>query len=371
LRLHQYGAIAAAATVGVLGLAACGTNNNTSGTSGGGGSVKNTAANVSCAKGSVTAAGSTAQQNAMDSWVKAYQERCSGATINYQGVGSGAGIEQFTQGTVDFAGSDSALKPSEHTQADKRCKTGKAVDLPMVTGPIAVVYNLAGVDGLRLTPTTLAKIFAGKITKWNDAQIKVENPGVNLPSTAIQAFHRSDSSGTTDNFTKYLSAAAPGAWSFGHDKVWKTGNGQGAKGSDGVAAAVKSTPGAIAYDELSYANLDGLQTAKVRNGSGKYVSLTPAAAAKAVDGAKVVGTGDDLTLQIDYNTKVSGAWPIVLVTYEIVCEHGSPHAGLIKSLLTYTSSADGQRAIANPKLGYAPLPSGIAAKVRDVVSRIS
>ena len=146
----------------------------------------------------------------MDEWIKAYQQKCSGATINYEGTGSGAGIQAFIAGTADFAGSDSALKDgAEQPQADARCAGGTAIHLPMVIGPIAVVYNVEGVDGLQLKPATLAKIFAGKITKWDDAAIKADNPSAKLPSTTIQPVHRSDESGTTDNFTKYLSKAAP------------------------------------------------------------------------------------------------------------------------------------------------------------------
>ena len=152
-----------------------------------------------------------------------------------------------------FAGSDSALKPEEKTAADARCKTGEAVDLPMVVGPIAVGYNLEGVDDLQLSPTTIAEIFAGKITTWDDAAIKADNPDATLPSTAIQTYHRNDDSGTTDNFTKYLTATAPDVWTFEGGKKWTAPGGNGVKGSDGVATAVSQTDGAIGYMELSFA----------------------------------------------------------------------------------------------------------------------
>src|SRR5690349_13601538 len=150
----------------------------------------------------------------MAEWIKAYQQKCAGTTINYESSGSGAGIQAFIAGTADFAGSDSALKPEEQPQADAKCPGGQALNLPMVIGPIAVVYNLDGVENLQFSPATLAKIFAGKVTKWDDPAIKAENADAKLPSTAIQAVHRSDESGTTDNFTKYLSKTAEADWTF-------------------------------------------------------------------------------------------------------------------------------------------------------------
>jgi phosphate transport system substrate-binding protein len=145
----------------------------------------------------------------MDEWIKLYQQKCSGAQINYQGTGSGAGVQAFIGNTADFAGSDSVLKDGdEQTKANARCTGGQSIHLPMVVGPIAVAYNIDGVKSLQLKPATLAKIFSGAITSWDDATIKADNPGVTLPSTKIVTVHRSDSSGTTDNFTAYLTAAA-------------------------------------------------------------------------------------------------------------------------------------------------------------------
>jgi phosphate transport system substrate-binding protein len=325
----------------------------------------------SCATGSLTAQGSTAQKNAMDQWIKAYQQQCSGTTINYQGTGSGAGIQAFIGGTADFAGSDSALKDGDETsKAAARCKSGPALNLPMVVGPIAVSYNLNDVTDLQLKPATLAKIFAGSITKWDAAEIKADNPNATLPSTAILGVHRSDSSGTTDNFTGYLTAAAKDAWTFGKDKVWKAPGGQAEKGSDGVAAAIKRAPGAIGYVELSFAKVNNLSVAKIFNGAGEYAALTAAAAGKTLEGAKVAGIDDDLKLQIDYNTSQAGAYPIVLVTYEIVCGKGnSPDKlALLKGFLGYAANS-GQAQLEN--LGYAPLPETLRGKVDNAVKGLS
>jgi phosphate ABC transporter phosphate-binding protein len=361
-RLAALGGVALA---GALALTACGTDNNGPKGSGGGG----TAASGDCVKSTVNAAGSTAQANAISEWTKGYQQNCAGANLNYNANGSGAGIQAFTQGQVAFAGSDSALKPEEHGPADARCKSGKALDLPMVVGPIAVIYNLKGVDGLQLSPTTLASIFAGKIKTWDDAAIKKDNPQAKLPSTPIKTAHRADDSGTTDNFTKFLTATAPSVWKFPGGKKWTAPGGQGAKGSDGVSTVVKQTDGAIGYAELSYATNGNIPTAKIGNGSGQFVAASTDTASQGVGGAQIVGTGNDLSLKIDYATKQG--YPIVLVTYEIACEKGLPdqQAKFVKSYLTYTSSQQGQSVLSG--LGYAPLPDSILTKVQTVVKGLS
>ncbi|QYC44780.1 Phosphate-binding protein PstS 3 precursor [Nonomuraea coxensis DSM 45129] len=367
------GRLAAVAVVGALSLAACGTDNNASaGNAGTTAASAPAAGNDNALSGTINAAGSSAQANAIDEWKKNFQATNSGVSINYQPSGSGAGVQAFIQGTVSFAGSDSALndEKGEPAQADARCKTGKAINLPMVTGPVAVVYNLPGVDGLQLSPKTIGGIFNSQITKWDDPAIKAENPDAKLPSTPIQAFHRSDESGTSDNFTKFLKATAE--WPYDPAKAWPAeAKGQGAKGSDGIASSVKDTEGAISYVEMSYADNSQLQKAKVANGSGEFVELTPESAAKTVETAEIKGTGNDLKLSIDYGTKTAGAYPIVLVTYEITCEKGLPaeEAKLVKEFLTYTASDEGQAALKD--LGYAPLAGGLLTKVRTAIEAIS
>jgi phosphate transport system substrate-binding protein len=364
VKLQRSGYVAGIALTATLALVACGSDNTTPA----GGSDASAAAG-NCVSGSLTAQGSTAQKNAMDEWIKNYNAQCSGAKIDYQGTGSGAGIQAFISGTADFAGSDSALKPEEQPQADAKCAGGQALNLPMVIGPIAVVYNLDGVDSLQLDAPTLAKIFAGKITKWNDPAIAGQNSGAKLPTTAIQTVHRSDESGTTDNFTKYLSKTAKADWTFSNAKAWKAPGGTGAKGSDGVASAVKSSAGSLAYVELSFAENSSLKKAKIKNGAGEYAELTGDSAGKTIAGAKVTGTGNDLKMTIDYATSTPGAYPIVLVTYEIACSKGSPKAAAIKGFLNYTSSTGGQSALSD--LGYAPLPDAVRTKVATSVAAIA
>ena len=368
--------VAAGLVASALALAACSSSNNGgSGSSnatdaGGSSSNSSSASAMACGSGSLKGEGSTAQKNAIEQWISDYQSKCNGATVNYNATGSGAGIKQFTGKQVDFAGSDSALNPKKGEVAAANTACGStAYDLPMVTGPIAVAYNLKGVGNLTLTPDVLAKIFLGKITTWNDPAIKAANSSANLPSTKISVFFRSDSSGTTENFEKYLAAAAPSTFTDAPGKTWSGKVGSGKKGSDGVQQGVSNVQGGIGYMEWSFAQNGNLGVAQIDNGGGP-VALSADSASKAVESAKVTGTGGDLTLKLDYATKTPGAYPIVLVTYEIVCsKYSDPSkAAALKPFLTYISG-DGQTGLKD--LGYAPLPSSIADQVKASIAQIS
>jgi phosphate transport system substrate-binding protein len=375
--------VGAVAVTGALVLTACGSDDNSgsdnSSTPSSGSSASSSSAGgsnasgISCEKGQLLSSGSTAQQNAIEAWVKAYQQACSGATINYKPSSSGEGIVDFTQGTDAFAGSDSPLKPEEVAKSKSVCSGGQGINIPMVGGPIAIGYNLPGVSSLALDATTLAKIFNSDITKWNDPAIAKLNPGVNLPSTKIQTVHRQDESGTTDNLTKYLKGAAPAAWPYEHAKAWKGKGGQAAAKSSGVAGLVKQTAGSIGYYELSYATARSIPTVKIATGAPSPVEATSANASAGIASAKVKGTGSDLALDLSgaYTTKAAGAYPIVLVTYEIVCDKGNK-AGtlpLTKSFLNYIASEQGQGQLAAEN--YAPLPAEIATKVRSTIASLA
>ncbi|KOG09750.1 phosphate ABC transporter substrate-binding protein PstS [Streptomyces wedmorensis] len=368
-------AIGALVVSGALVLSACGSDNNTeTPTKDGSSKAATTASNIACdgAKGQLLAAGSSAQKNAMDLWVKNFQAACSGVEVNYQAIGSGGGITKFNQGQVAFAGSDSALKDEEVAESQKICKGGKGINLPMVGGPIAIGYKLDGVDNLVLDAPTLAKIFDTKITKWNDPAIAKLNPGAKLPDTTIQAFHRSDESGTTQNLGKYLSATAKADWKYDpKTKSWPAPGGQAANGSSGVATAVKDAEGSIGYFELSYATANKISTVSLNTGAAAPVAATTDNASKAIAAAKVKGTGNDLALSLDYTTKAEGAYPLTLVTYEIACDKGNKPETLatLKAFLTYTSGEEGQKVLS--EAGYAPLPAEIAAKVRAIVPTLS
>ncbi|MFJ5104460.1 phosphate ABC transporter substrate-binding protein PstS [Streptomyces sp. NPDC088554] len=366
-------ALGALAVSGALVLTACGSDNN-SDTSGGSATKATAGSSAVCegAKGQLLASGSSAQKNAMDLWVKNYMATCSGVEVNYKSSSSGEGIVAFNQGTVGFAGSDSALKPEEVADSKKICTGGgQGINLPMVGGPIAIGYHLEGVDSLVLDAPTLAKIFNNEIKNWNDAAIKKLNPDAKLPNKPIQAFHRSEDSGTTQNLGKYLSATAPSVWKYEPEKKWPAPGGQAASGSAGVATQVKQVDGAIGYFELSYAVSQKISTVKIDTGAGTPVEATSENASTAIAAAKIKGTGKDLALGLDYTTKAAGAYPIVLVTYEIACDKGNKPDTLatVKSFLAYTSSADGQKVLADA--GYAPIPAEINAKVRETVASLS
>ena len=364
--------LGALAVSGALALTACGSDDTGSKSGGGNSTATAAAGSIKCddAKGQLLADGSSAQKNAIDAWVKNFTQACSGVQVNYKGSGSGAGVTAFTQGQVAFAGSDSALKPEEVTASKSVCSGGQGIDLPMVAGPIAVAYNVSGVDDLVLDASTIAKIFDGKITNWNDAAIAKLNPGAKLPDLKIQPYHRSDESGTTDNFTKYLIAAAPNDWKYSGGKAWQAKGGQSASGSSGVAQGVKQTNGAIGYMELSYAK-DGLNPVAIDTGASAPVKASSDGATKAVAAAQVVGTGSDLSLKLDYTTKADGAYPITLVTYEIVCDKGNKSNTLpaTKAFLRYIASTDGQGILSG--IDYAPIPDAIISKVRTTSEGLS
>lgn len=367
LRALSLGAVAVS---GALALTACGSDDTGKKTTDGS-SSSTSAGSIKCddAKGQLLADGSSAQKNAIDAWVKNFSQAC-GVQINYKGGGSGAGVTAFTQGQVAFAGSDSALKPEEVTASKKVCSGGQGIDLPMVGGPIAVGFNVPGVDNLVLDAPTLAKIFDSKITNWNDPAIKKLNPSAKLPDLKIQPFHRSDESGTTDNFTKYLIATTPDNWKYSGGKAWQAKGGQSAPQSAGVAQQVKQTAGAIGYFELSYVS-DGIKPVSIDTGASKPVAPSTESATADIAAAKVVGTGKDLSLQLDYKTKAEGAYPITLVTYEIVCDKGNKADSLpaTKAFLRYIASEDGQKILSG--IDYAPVPDEIIAKVRTTIEGLN
>lgn len=370
MKLKRHGAAFGLLAAAALVLTACGSNPGAAGSGSGGGS-----STAQCGgKQTLKSSGSSAQANAMSRFQVKYQSDCGGATLNYTSNGSGAGIREFTGDQTDFAGSDSPLSPEkgEVAAAKKRCGS-PAWDLPMVFGPIAVTYNLSGVGSLALDGPTLAKIFSGKITKWNDAAIAALNKGVKLPNQKITVIFRSDESGTTDNFQKYLTTASKGAWTKGAGKTFNGGVGEGAKGNEGTSQALSSTPGAITYNEWSYAQLRKLTIAKIINGGGGApVELTGDSAATAVQSAKVAGKGNDLVLDLNsiYGTSAKGAYPIILATYEVVCSKYSD-ADTAKAVKAFLSSAatSGQDGLA--AAGYVPLPDQFKNKLLTAVKAIS
>ena len=363
-------ATASLSAIAGMALSACGSDNNT-GATGTSAAGSKAAGSAECGgKSTLTAEGSTAQQNAIAVFNQAWGQACPGKNLSYNPTGSGAGVTQFIAKNVDFAGSDSALKDDQVQQAADRCGGNPAWNLPLVFGPVALGYNLPGVDKLVLNGDLLAKIFTGAITTWNDPAIAALNSGASLPDTKITPIYRSDSSGTTDNFQKYLGVAAPQTWTKGAGKEFQGGAGEGAQKSAGVVQAVQATPGAIGYVEKGFADQAKLSVTQIDNGSGA-VELTDDSAKKSIEGAKISGTGNDLVLDLNsiYGTTEPGAYPLVLATYNIVCSKGydADTSAAVRSFLTVAAN-QGQANLA--AAGYVPLPDQFKERLTTAVNAI-
>jgi len=330
------------------------------------------AGDIDCVDGKIQTAGSSAQANAITEWVNVYQTACPQSTIDYQPVGSGAGVEAFLSAQTSFGGTDKPVVDEDLAAAQARCDDNVALNIPLVGGAIAVAYHLEGVEELILDPQTLAGIFASEITRWDDPAIVALNPAVDLPDAAIAQFHRSDSSGTTANFSDYLEATAPDAWDYDTGKEWTAPGGQGAKGSDQVIASVAQTPNSIGYVELSYI-LDAINAKPVAIDQGAGPVL-PTADNASVTLASSPSTNDDgnIILDIDYTTQVPGAYPISIVTYEIVCSAGldqGQNPELVSAFLSFAASDSGQALLG--EIGYVPLSGDLLDGVRGSVDRVA
>jgi phosphate transport system substrate-binding protein len=366
------------AALAAFGLVACGSDPPSSaepGSSAGSSSGDGSASGLACPEGKLAAEGSSAQGNAITEVIASYNAECGDqASIEYNPTGSGAGIKSFYNGLVDFAGSDSALKTEEKDgvveadRAKERCQGNPAWNLPMVTGPIAFAYNIDGVDKMVLNAEVLAGIFNGNIKTWDDEKIAKLNNGAQLPGEKIIVFFRSDESGTTENTTKFLSEAGNGVWNDEPAKAW-TGTGEGKNKSSGVAEGVTNTKNSISYMEWSYAKDNNLKMAQLESGSGP-VELTGEAVGKAVAEADIKGSGNDLALSLKYTDNAEGAYPALLVTYEIVCSKGlaAEKTAIVKDFLTFFASDQTQASL--EELGYAPLPDAMLGKVKTAVAAI-
>jgi phosphate transport system substrate-binding protein len=350
-----------------LGLTACGAGNeNTSGDSASGG-----ASSDSSLSGNLKGAGSSAQEAAQGAWAAGFQTANSGVTVDYDPIGSGGGREQFIAGGVDFAGSDSALSTDEGEldKAKERCG-GSVVEVPNYVSPIAIVFNVDGVDKLQLSADTIAKIFKGEITTWDDAAIKADNPDADLPSSKITAVHRGDDSGTTKNFTAYLQAAAPSVWTDEPADTFPIKGGEAATGTSGVIQAVTNGTNTIGYADASQAGDLGKADVKVGDA---YVSPDPEAAAKILEISPQTEGRDetDLAFDLDRKTEEAGVYPVVLTSYLIACPtyDDQKTADLVKAFVSYVVSTDGQEAAAK-NAGSAPLPSSIEEKALKIAESI-
>ncbi|OBI03274.1 phosphate ABC transporter substrate-binding protein PstS [Mycobacterium sp. E2462] len=332
-------------------------------------------AKVDCGgRQTLAASGSTAQANAMTKFIEAYRKACSGQTLDYNANGSGNGVSDFLAGKTDFAGSDIPLSGDQYAAAKQRCGGADAWNLPVVFGPMAITYNLGSVDSLVLDAPTMAKIFNGTITRWDDPALTALNAA--MPAEDIHVVYRSDASGTTDNFQAYLQAASGGAWKQGASKNFNGGVGTGYVGNKGTAGAVKSTEGAISYNELSFALQQGLYAAEIKTPASRR-SLRPVrigtdTVGKTIKGAKIIGAGNNLVLDISsfYNPAQPDVYPIVLATYEIVCSR-YPNADEANAVKAFLQAAIGPGQIDLARNGYIPLSPEFQARVSSAVDAIS
>jgi phosphate transport system substrate-binding protein len=356
--------------------AACSSgNDNSSGSSGsttGGasGSSGGSSGGTTNLSGELNGAGSSAQQAAQTAWIATFTGNYPDLTINYDPSGSGAGREQFEGGGVDFAGSDAYLADDELTKAQQRCGgNDNVIELPVYISPIAVAFNVSGVDSLNLSPDVIAKIFTGAITKWNDPAIAQLNQGETLPDTTITPVHRSDDSGTTQNFTEYLSAAAPDVWKYPPDDTWPIKGGESAEGTSGVVDAVTNGDGTITYADAS-------QTADLGNAkvevNGEFVEHTADAASAVIDSSTPVSGRGPYDHAIDVNRTPKGSeYPIVLLSYELACtQYDDPQtAANVKGYLSYMVSAEGQQ-LAAQNAGSAPISDELRQEAQTAIDAI-
>jgi phosphate transport system substrate-binding protein len=346
-----------------LSLAACSSSSTTTTSApatSGTGSASASAGNLS---GTLNGSGSTFQLVYQQTAIQSFKSVQPSMTVNYGGGGSGKGRTDLASGVVNFAGSDSPI-PSTETANFK----GKTVlYFPVFLGPITVSYNLSGVSSLKLDATVLAEIFSGKITSWNNSAITALNSGTSLPNTPITIAVRSDSSGTTQNFSLYLEKAAGSAWTLGSSSTVKwPGTARAGNGNGGVAQIIKSTPGAIGYVDYADAKASGLTYASIKNSSGSYVAPSPASASAAGNGVTIA---PDLTFHA-VNSSEPTAYPITYQSWVLVYETqpSSNDAAMLKAYIGYLIGS-GQSLLNN--LGYAPLPSGLQQMAQAQLSKIT
>lgn len=363
MKISRIARISAVGAVAALALAGCAANE----TAPAGGAEEPSGSTL---EGTLTASGASSQGAAQQAWVAEFQKANTAVTINYEPTGSGTGRERFAAGASDFIGSDRAFKLEEFEGGFKTCASDAIVEVPLYISPVAVAFNLEGIDSLNLDAKTIAGIFAGTITNWNDPAIAATNDGVELPDLAISPVHRSDDSGTTETFTTYLSATAADVWTHEPDGEWPIQSGEAAQGTSGVVQAIKAGNGAIGYADASQTS--GLGQVNVGVGE-EFVPYSADAAAALVEASPLEegrGAGD-LVFEVDPATAPAGSYPIALVSYLIACEEYEDKntAALVKSYLEYLASEEGQQ-VAADNAGSAPISEGLREKVLAAIDTI-
>jgi len=361
VNIKRAGSVAAMAVTGALVLSACAANE-----------AEAPEETASALSGTLVGAGSSAVGAAQESWIAGFQTANPDVTVTYDPTGSGAGRETFAGGGSDFAGTDRAFNDEElngEVEFVGCAPDSGIVQLPLYISPIAVIFQLEGIDSLNMSADVIAGIFAEQITNWNDPAIAELNEGVELPDLAITPVHRSDDSGTTENFTDYLAQAAPSIWTFEADGVWPLDSGEAAQGTSGVVDAVTNGTGTIGYADASRAG--DLGTVAVQVGD-EFVPFSPEAAAAIVDASPFVeGRADfDLSIELDRTPDIA-AYPVVLVAYLVGCEvyTDAAQAELVKAYFTYMASPEGQAA-AQEGAGSAPISDTLFERVTAAIEVI-
>jgi phosphate transport system substrate-binding protein len=351
--------------VAVALLAACSSSSSSSTSSTGATTAPASTSSAAAASGTVNGAGSTFQLTFQQAAISAYKSTASGVTVNYDGVGSGSGRADLYAGTVNYAGSDSTIPPTEESKLNGK----KVLYFPVLIGPIDVAYNLPGISNLKLSPKVISDIFQAKVTTWNAPEIASINSGVKLPSTPISLAVRSDSSGTTQNFTLFLQDAVGSAWALGSSSTIKwPSTAHAASGNGGVATTIKSTAGAIGYVDYATAQASGLTGASVQNKAGQFVAPSTTAASAAAAGVTVK---PDLTFHAVWSSTDPSAYPITYQSWDIVyaTQPNANDVSLLKAYLGFLLGQQGQ-ALLSP-LHYAPLPSNIDSMATAQLSQIT
>lgn len=365
VKLTRTARLGALAAVAALALSGCAANES-------GGTTASEETGAAGLSGNLVGGGASSQEVAVQTWTAGLQNANPDVTVDYDPAGSGTGRESFQAGAVNFAGSDRAfdIEEIEAGPFDGCAEGSDLVEIPTYISPIAVIFNLEGVDTLNLDAATLAGIFAGTVTTWNDPAITGLNAGVNLPTTAITPVHRSDDSGTTENFTDYLFQAAGDVWTAEPDGVWPLEGGEAAQGTSGVVSAVEGGQGTIGYADASRAG--ELGTVAVQVGE-EFVSYSPEAAAAIVDAspAEEGRAATDIAIELDRTSTEAGVYPIVLVSYLIGCAQYSDTAvaELVKGFFTYAASAEGQDAAAEAA-GSAPISDTLRDQITTAIEAI-
>ncbi|PST46598.1 phosphate ABC transporter substrate-binding protein PstS [Bifidobacterium callitrichos] len=365
--------IAAISGIAMLaGLAACGDNTTASTSSS---SSSDSSSKTEPISGDFQGAGASAQQAAVEAWIAGFQGTNPDAKIAYNPTGSGAGVSTFLTGATAWAGSDKALSDDEVTKSETVCASGAAFDVPVYISPIAVIFNLKGISDagkhINMDAATIAKIFDGKITKWNDSAIADQNKDLKLPDTAITVVHRSDKSGTTQNFVSYFKDAAPDVWTYDLSENWPNNVGQGAKGTSGVVSTVQQADGTIGYADFSQVGKLGTVAVKVGD---SYNEISAEGGSKVIEDSKQDDTakGDNrVVIKINHETTAEGAYPIVLVSYAIACPayKDAKQGEFVKAWLTYITSDEGQKT-AQDAAGSAPLPASLTSQISKSIEAI-